>query len=59
MAMISVILNVYKRNNNLERQIDALRNQTVPINYEDISVWYNYSGSKPQMPRSGDIKTCI
>lgn len=57
--MISVILNVYKRNNNLERQINALINQTVQINYSDIHIWYNQSQLSQELPQSSDIKTYI
>ena len=39
--MISVILNVYKRQHMLETQIQAIKDQSIPIKIEDIHVWYN------------------
>ncbi|MEG4494349.1 hypothetical protein [Microcoleus sp. D3_18_C4] len=57
--MISVILNVYKRNSNLERQINALIGQTVQIEYEDIHVWYNHIGLNQHLPQSRNIKTYV
>lgn len=39
--MISVILNVYKRPEMLEKQINSVLKQTVTIKPENIHVWYN------------------
>ena len=41
MGEISVILNVYKRPHSLERQIEAIKNQTIKVDSEDIHIWYN------------------
>jgi len=38
---ISIILNVYKRPQTLEPQIQAIKNQSIKIKSEDIHVWYN------------------
>jgi glycosyltransferase involved in cell wall biosynthesis len=54
---ISVILNVYKRPYNLEKQIDAILNQTVNIKPENIHVWYNNSNVEQILPNNKDIKT--
>ena len=40
--MITVILNGYKRGENLNEQIEALKNQTLPP--DEILVWYNNPG---------------
>ena len=55
--MISVILNVYKRPHMLERQIEALKNQSIPITGENIHVWYNKSDVGQYFPKDKDIKT--
>ena len=47
--MITVILNCYKRPQYLQEQIEAIRNQTVPV--DDIWVWYN----KPEDQSQYDI----
>jgi len=39
--MISVILNVYKRPEMLDKQIKAIKAQSVPIKSENIHIWYN------------------
>lgn len=41
MGDISVILNVYKRPYSLERQIQAIKNQTIKVDSSDIHVWFN------------------
>lgn len=55
--MISVILNVYKRPHMLEKQIQALKNQSVPIKSENIHVWYNKSDVAQYLPQDKEIKT--
>ena len=55
--MISVVLNVYKRPHTLERQIEAIKNQSVPIASENIHVWYNKSGVTQYYPKDGKINT--
>ena len=55
--MISVILNVYKRYYMLEQQIEAIKNQSIPIKSEDIHVWYNKSDTAQYFPKDKDIKT--
>lgn len=47
MSDVTVILNVYNRPHTLENQLKALYEQSVPIDPENIWVWYN-KGSKPQ-----------
>ena len=41
---VSVILNVYKRPEMLERQISAIKNQSVKVESKNIHVWYNAEG---------------
>jgi hypothetical protein len=55
--MISVILNVYKRPLMLEKQIQAVLNQSVPIRAENIHVWYNKSDAEQHFPIDPKIKT--
>lgn len=57
--MISVILNVYKRPHTLEKQIEAVMNQSVKIEPENIHVWYNSSGVQQYLPKNKAIKTYI
>lgn len=57
MGEISVILNVYKRPHTLEKQIEAIMNQSVNIKPENIHVWYNNSDVKQVLPKNGLIKT--
>lgn len=57
--MISVILNVYKRPDKLEQQIQAIKNQSIKINSEDIHVWYNNSEVSQALPSDKAIKTYI
>jgi len=57
--MVSVILNVYKRPDMLEKQIVALRNQSVEIKNEDIHVWYNKSDVQQSFPINKEIKTYV
>lgn len=55
--MISVILNVYKRPHMLERQIESVLNQTMPVLPVDIHVWYNEAGVDQPPPADQRIKT--
>jgi len=55
--MISVILNVYKRPYTLERQIEAIMNQSVSIKPENIHVWYNKCDAVQYFPKDANIKT--
>jgi len=57
MSEISVILNVYKRPETLENQIEAVLNQSVVIKPENIHVWYNKSDKPQQLPKNTNIKT--
>ena len=58
MSTISVILNVYKRPYTLEKQIEAIKNQTIKINSEDIHIWYNTAeGVEKILPKDKNIKT--
>lgn len=56
---ISVILNVYKRPHTLGKQINALRNQSVPVKAENIHIWYNYAGMAQPYPSIPQIKTYV
>jgi len=55
--MISVILNVHKRPLMLEKQIQAIKNQSIPIKSEDIHVWYNKSEVAQYFPQDKEIRT--
>lgn len=55
--MISVILNVYKRPHMLEKQIQAIKNQSIRIESENIHVWYNRSDVSQYFPIDKEIKT--
>jgi len=55
--MISVILNVYKRPEMLEKQIQAIRAQSVEIKPENIHVWYNKSDVSQYYPIDKNIRT--
>jgi len=55
--MISVILNVYKRSNLLETQINAIKEQTIEIDSNNIHVWYNKSDVPQSFPKDQKIKT--
>lgn len=56
--MISVILNVYKRPEMLEKQITAIKNQSIPIKSENIHVWYNSNETNIEqfLPKDEKIK---
>ena len=41
MGEVSVILNVYKRPYSLEKQIEAIKKQTVKVDSLDIHIWFN------------------
>ena len=56
---ITVILNCYKRPEYLKEQIEAIKNQSVPI--EDIWIWYNKPEDQEQFDLSGlgcKVATC-
>lgn len=56
--MITVILNVYKRPHTLEKQIEAIKAQTVNIPDENIWIWYNQSDVTPSIkPKNPKHKT--
>lgn len=55
MDEISVVLNVYKRPHMLEKQIEALKNQSIPIKSENIHVWYNTSDVEQFLPNDEKI----
>lgn len=57
MNSISIVLNVYKRPNLLEKQIESLKNQTIKIEDKNIHVWYNNGGVAQKEPISNEIKT--
>lgn len=57
--MISVVLNVYKRPERLEQQIQAIKSQSIPIKSEDIHVWYNNSDVTQKQPQDKQIKTYV
>ena len=55
--MISVILNIYKRPEMLEKQIQAIKAQSVEIMSENIHVWYNKSDVNQSLPLDKKINT--
>lgn len=55
--MISVILNVYKRPHMLEKQIEAVKNQSIPVKSENIHVWYNKTDVAQYFPNDKAIRT--
>lgn len=55
--MISVVLNVYKRPEMLEKQIEAIMNQSIPILPENIHVWFNNGDIKYELPANKEINT--
>ena len=57
MNEISIVLNVYKRPYMLEEQIQAIKNQSIPISNENIHVWYNKSDAIQNDPIYKIIKT--
>jgi hypothetical protein len=58
--MISVILNVYKRPYSLEKQIEAILNQTVEIKPENIHVWMNKAeGVDRVLPKNKGVKSYV
>jgi hypothetical protein len=57
--MISVILNVYKRPHLLEKQIQAIKNQSVPIKSENIHTWFNKSDEPQTYPMDEKINTYV
>lgn len=62
MKEISVILNVYKRPDTLQEQIDAVLNQSVKIKPENIHIWYNNPDDSKVIqftPYIEDIKTYV
>lgn len=55
---ISVILNVYKRPETLEKQIEAIKKQSIGIKSENIHVWYNHvEGVNQKLPNDKNIRT--
>jgi len=56
---ISVILNVYKRPHMLERQIEAVLDQSVPVHPTNIHVWYNESGVVQMPPEDVRVNTYV
>jgi len=59
MEEISVILNVYKRPHSLDKQIEAVLNQTVKIKPENIHVWFNKSDIRQNLPINKNVKTYV
>jgi glycosyltransferase involved in cell wall biosynthesis len=59
MSNISVILNVYNRPDTLDKQINAVLNQSVKIEPENIHVWYNKSDKQQFFPKNKKINTYI
>lgn len=59
MNEISIILNVFKRPHMLETQIEAILNQSVKIEPENIHVWYNKTDITQFYPKESRIKTYV
>ena len=53
--MISVILNVYKRPETLEQQIDRIMSQSIKVKLENIHVWINKSDTPINIKRHPKI----
>lgn len=49
---VTVILNVYNRSYSLETQLDAIKNQTVPVKDENIWIFYNKGTEKQSAPKN-------
>jgi hypothetical protein len=43
----------------LEKQIEAIRNQSIPVKSEDIHVWYNKSHVVQHHPKDKNVKTYV
>lgn len=56
---IGVVFNVYKRPEMLEKQITAIKNQSVGVDINNIHVWYNKSDIPYTLPIDKEIKTYI
>jgi hypothetical protein len=56
MDNISVILNVYKRGYTLEKQIEAIKSQSVKIKSENIHIWYNTPEDNSEQYKPKDLK---
>jgi glycosyltransferase involved in cell wall biosynthesis len=57
--MITVILNVYNRGYAIEKQIEAIKNQSIKIDDENIWIWYN-KGKNPQpLPNNSKHRTFV
>jgi hypothetical protein len=57
MSDITVILNVYKRPHTLEKQIEAIKAQSVPVPDENIWIWYNKSDVTQPPPKNPKHRT--
>lgn len=49
---ITVILNVYNRPYSLERQLEAIKNQTISVKDDNIFIWYNKGTAKQATPKN-------
>lgn len=56
---ITVILNVYNRSYSLERQLEAIKNQTVEVKDENIFIWYNKGTEKQSAPKNPNHKMFV
>lgn len=59
MGDISVILNVYNRHYTLEKQIECIKNQSIPIDSKNIHIWYNKSDEPQELPKDKNINTYV
>lgn len=52
MNNITVILTVYNRPYSLERQLEAIKNQSIEVKDENIWIWYNKGTAKQSSPKN-------
>src|SRR5258706_11477766 len=56
---ITVILNVYNRPYSLERQLEAIKSQSVEVKDENIFIWYNKGTAKQSAPKNPNHKIFV
>jgi glycosyltransferase involved in cell wall biosynthesis len=59
MGMVTIILNVYNRGYTLEKQIEAIKSQSMIIKDEDIWVWYNKGKNQQDQPKNSKHRTYV
>jgi glycosyltransferase involved in cell wall biosynthesis len=59
MGDITVILNVYNRPYSLEKQLEAIKNQTIKVDDGDIWIWYNKGTAKQSSPKNSNHRLYV